>query len=433
MAVSTSLQCPHCGYSTKTTKLVLPNARIRCPKCKSVFQILASPDGLVESIPVADEPVRETLLEVTAAGGGAMQPRASGGLQAKYLPETALPPPPRTPAPTPTTVAKPALATTPPPFRSSRTVLAIIGGTAVAVAVGAFAFWYYSTVKALTKSADTASAQLTAKYKAPIGAPVGAAAAPLGASPTAMPVMKMPSMVGASLPASAGSPAPSPTAPTRTEAPNAVQIGDLNVSLVSGHLGRLNRAISGEYLSLRVKVTNRSRSPINFASWGRAKVPVILKDKEGNFYSIARAAGDDNITIAPGKSYIDTLLFEATPPYTQLDLDLPIAGTDGAFQFHTPSGFVVRATVPLEELPPIAEASPAAPPKLPPEKDPEVRKAIIIEYQDKWAAIVSRAKGQSFNEGNLTRRRGQKALIKQLGDKYKLDEDKVKMIVREGR
>jgi hypothetical protein len=245
----------------------------------------------------------------------------------------------------------------------------------------------------------------------------------------------MPKMVGASAPQPAAPPAStSPPTLTRAIAPNAVRIGDLNVSLVSAHLGRLNRAITSEYLSLRVKITNLSKNAITFATWSQAKLPIILKDKEGNFYQLQRAAGDKEVSIPPGKSHVDTLLFEPTSPYTQLDLDLPIAGTDQSFQFRTPGGFIVRANVPLEELPPIADAAPPAPPApLPPEKDLEKRKAILVEYHEKWNEIDRRAKGQSFNNANETRRRGRKNLIKHLAEKFKLDEDKVTTILREGR
>jgi hypothetical protein len=54
MPLTTSLQCPHCGIAGKTTNVVLPGAKIRCPNCKKIIHIMASEDGLVETFPVAD-------------------------------------------------------------------------------------------------------------------------------------------------------------------------------------------------------------------------------------------------------------------------------------------------------------------------------------------------------------------------------------------
>jgi hypothetical protein len=432
MPVSTSLQCPHCGYSTTTSKVILPNTNIRCPKCQSVFQLVPTPEGLVETIPVADEQRKDTLLEVTAAGGGAAKRRSGGGLQPKYLHEATLPPPPRTPAPIPTSSVNSESARKPPFFHGSRKLVAVLGIATLATAVAAFGTWYYVTILSLTKSADSASDHRKAVYKAPIGAPVGVSSAPVGATPPPTRVFEPAKPIGAPVPETAASPSQSLTSTNRKLAPYAIEIDGLNVSLVSAHLGRLNRAITSEYLSLRVKVTNRSKSAIPFTSWGQSKLPVILKDSQGNYYNIQHASGDKEVQIAPGKSFTDTLLFEPTTQYTQLDLDLPIPGTDRSFQFRTPPGFISRALVPLQELPSIADEAPGAPAPLPPEKDPDVRKKLIAEYREASSDIDRQARGRGFNEGNELRRRGKRDLVKNLGKKYNLDQDQVKGILRAG-
>jgi hypothetical protein len=219
-------------------------------------------------------------------------------------------------------------------------------------------------------------------------------------------------------------------------APNAVQIGDLNVSVVSAELGALTRADSARYLLVKVKVTNRSKSPVNFASWGRAKVQVTLKDKQGNFYSIQRPSGDDEISIPAGKSIIDKLVFEPPSPFAQLDLDLPIAGTDQAFQFHTGPGFITQPMTPLEESPQTAVAqttgAPAPSAPAPADKDSAVRKSIIVEYREATADMRQRSMGMNTNDARNFRRRGEKDLRKKLGEKHKLKPDQVDAILREG-
>jgi hypothetical protein len=165
---------------------------------------------------------------------------------------------------------------------------------------------------------------------------------------------------------------------------------------------------------------------------------VTLKDKEGNFYNIQRASAAQQTTIAPGKSHVDTLLFEPTPPFTQLDLDLPVAGTDKTFQFRTPPGFIARAEVPLQDLPAVAEAPPKAPSApvafgpLPPDKDPEVRRSLIGEYREKANDLRQRSMGMETNEARNFRRRKDKEVRKELGKKYKLEPDQVERILREG-
>jgi hypothetical protein len=217
-------------------------------------------------------------------------------------------------------------------------------------------------------------------------------------------------------------------------APNAVQIGDLNVSVVSAELGSLTRADPGRYLLLKVKVTNRSKSPVNFASWGRAKAQVTLKDKQGNFYSIQHPSGDDEIPIPPSKSIIDKLLFEPTSPFAQLELDLPIAGTEQTFQFRTPPGFITQPMMPFEESPQTAAAATKAGPAplapAPDEKESATRKAVIAEYREAAASIRQRSMGMSTNDARNFRRRSDKDLRKKIGEKFKLKPDEVDTILR---
>ena len=37
--MSQAITCPHCGFTTSTSKELKPRARARCPKCKQVFEI----------------------------------------------------------------------------------------------------------------------------------------------------------------------------------------------------------------------------------------------------------------------------------------------------------------------------------------------------------------------------------------------------------
>jgi hypothetical protein len=46
--LTTTLQCPHCGYFGRTTKLT----KVRCLKCKNVMRVVQTDEWLVETIPV---------------------------------------------------------------------------------------------------------------------------------------------------------------------------------------------------------------------------------------------------------------------------------------------------------------------------------------------------------------------------------------------
>jgi hypothetical protein len=429
MPVSTTLQCPHCQYSTTTSKVVLPDTNIRCPKCKSVFQLVATPQGMIETIPVGDELRKNTLLEVTSASVSSGQP----GIQPRYLQETVLPAPERPPEPKPTPSIKPGKSK-PPPFRSSRTFLTITGAAVAVLAVGAFAAWYAITFWGFMHSSEIIAQERAEKYKAGPGSRSKAAQGAIVPPTVTLPPFKAQVMIGAEAPKTTPAPASEPDiVGGRVVAPRAQKIGALNVSVVDAHRGRLNRAIASEYLLVRVRVTNLSFGIITFSRWSHAKIPVILKDDKGIYYNIQRASGEAQIQIQPGKSIFDTLIFDATPPFAQLDLDLPIVGTDKAFQFHTDGGFIQNAPVPLEELAQLSDvpAPPGVPP-VPPQprfKDPEIRRKVRNEYQKRGREIADRVKTMGFNEGTQYRRRERKKLLKDLAEKYKLEPDEIDEIL----
>jgi hypothetical protein len=160
------------------SELVLPIAKIRCPKCQKVFTILALPGGVVETIRVADDLESDPILELAEAGGGGYDP---------HLEESVLPPLPRVPMPAPTAPAKSALESSSPPFRGARTVLAAIGAFGlIALTVFGYAA-FYSTLKALVGGKGTANKYTALKHKPSSRAPVGSSPAPNGNTRVAPP------------------------------------------------------------------------------------------------------------------------------------------------------------------------------------------------------------------------------------------------------
>src|SRR5438046_2173516 len=103
MPVSTTLVCPHCGVETKTTKIIPPGARVRCPRCRGVFHILPHEGSLLETIPVLGYPENERSLELLAPENGA----TTGVTSSEAEGRSDAPPPPRAPAPQPLPTTKP--------------------------------------------------------------------------------------------------------------------------------------------------------------------------------------------------------------------------------------------------------------------------------------------------------------------------------------
>src|SRR5262249_46649693 len=103
MPLSISMQCPHCGNSARTTQIVLPGIKVRCLRCRRVFQIIPSGGVLVETIPVARdrgisptaELVRPRNRTKPAAAGAEATNRSRSGTNEP------LPPRPAAPAPAP--------------------------------------------------------------------------------------------------------------------------------------------------------------------------------------------------------------------------------------------------------------------------------------------------------------------------------------------
>ena len=55
--MSQAITCPHCGFTTSTSKELKPRARARCPKCKQAFEITKNSAAVELPEPIdSDEP-----------------------------------------------------------------------------------------------------------------------------------------------------------------------------------------------------------------------------------------------------------------------------------------------------------------------------------------------------------------------------------------
>ncbi len=440
MPISTKLQCAHCGSTLKTSKIVLPGAKVRCPKCKGVFDIHASDDhGLIETIPIEGE--TETL-EVAPLSSADLHTGIVKGAMGTRPGATA---PVRAQAPTLTATKSLDLVGTQPAFRSGRTVFAAIGVAIAVVAVAAFAWWYVGTVKELDTAGNVAVEAGAAKTEtAPeppsLGMPSEKAAA---TAKTTLENLSLP--------------------PSRTMAPSTAEIGDLVVGISSARLGPLNRSTAQNSLTLGLRITNRSDKPRKYLGWTQPEIKVLLRDRYGNFYNRIPLGPRDELMIKPGETITDRLAFEPTAFGSEVTLDLPVAGSEKSFQFLIPAAFIERTPPPTvasanqplrlpSPLPlgtsPAAQTAPAAPlplgtspaaptaPEAPstpepydPETDEKVRTKLRGDFNESLAEINRRRLGMSSNESLTFRRRETAKLVKKLAKDNELTEDQVKRIV----
>jgi hypothetical protein len=255
--------------------------------------------------------------------------------------------------------------------------------------------------------------------------------------------IKHPPMIGAGVELVGGS-------SSRAIAPGALQIEGKSVSVEWAKLGPVDGQAKGDYLSLRLRITNRGEKTIRHQSWTGPDIGVILRDVNGRYYNPKPAAEQAETAIEPGRTVAETLLFEATPAGTSLDLDLPASNGAGTFQFRLPFLFieVPRPNAPASRVasapsaarppaPPFStngatasqETKLASPPPADPEKDPRLKATLVSEYNDGKRRIERRARGMSFDESNRYKRNAPKELLKSLAEKHKLELEQVRRIV----
>ncbi|MGO9921901.1 MAG: serine/threonine protein kinase [Isosphaeraceae bacterium] len=354
----------------------------------------------------------------------------------------------RQPPPRPTRDPEPPLADLAPgkderpPLYRSPTFVAAIVLTAVAILGCGFVTWYLGRAK----FAGATDRNVTAEGEVRTGE--AAAGITIEAPPMeGAPVKKTPPTLVELL--ALGAP--------RTVAPEAAEIGGATVSVETAAVGRNDRQPKGDCLSIGLRITNVSQKPIHHRSWSGPGVTVILRDHNGAFYNRLTAPDDRETAIDPGRTVVETLLFEATPAGATLYLDLP--NNDGAkpFLFRIPFQFIQRSKALTQLAPRPAAASSSAPapappstpppagepkvaadvekkepadwPPLDPEKDPRLKAALVTEYRAGIRTIKSRALGMSRNEANRFKRTAPKELLKSLAKKHNLKLEQVQRIV----
>jgi hypothetical protein len=244
------------------------------------------------------------------------------------------------------------------------------------------------------------------------------------------------------LPRPSASPPPAAPANRMAVAPATMQVGDLAVGVYSVRLGPIQvdntRQIPGDYVTFRLRITNRSGSPYQYKSWSQQTTGVVLSDALKNYYN--RVMIEDppvkEQVIQPGQTISDLIAFE--PPLKQFgywELYLP-SPEHIPFAIRIPSVLVERPASPTAAAggaAPSAEkaAPPPAPPPAParPENNPQTRSRVLADYRTGSASIERKARGMGFDRGRKFRQEGAEKLIDEIAERYELNSIQVRAIL----
>jgi hypothetical protein len=203
----------------------------------------------------------------------------------------------------------------------------------------------------------------------------------------------------------------------------------MTVNLDSARLTARSNANTRE-LEVILKVSNGGKGPIEFHRWSDPEIAVELKDQFKNYY--ARTVEQaEAVAINPQHTITETLYFEPPQDRADLELHLPIPGTQDAFRISIPSTSIDRRLPRLIANPPTV-VEPKAPFTVPgsdPLKEARLRSAVMSDLLSGVSAIKNRAMYMNSNDATSFKNREYKALIKSIAKKHKLTEERVKEIV----
>jgi hypothetical protein len=210
--------------------------------------------------------------------------------------------------------------------------------------------------------------------------------------------------------------------------------------------GYITEPVQGQYLSIKLRITNRGKEPVTFVSWTGPDMGVMFSVEKGGGYNRIPVPKQEDRSINPNDTIFDILVFETPPPLKHLELDLPLPGGKQIFRFKIPASFVERSmatiSTPLAPTAPAAnsatktqDAAKTAPgaamptPAYDPENDQKLRTKLNREYLSAARDIKNRSLGMNTNDAARYKRTKGKELVDKLAKKYKLEVDQVRRIV----
>jgi hypothetical protein len=422
----TKVKCPECREATQTAKVVSAGAKVRCPRRKTVFPFRPSANDGLDDLPIFEpeepRPVRERLAPDNRMTSDSASDEVSGRYRGitneKFDPDQRI------------TIDRMALKSErlkdrlregkPPRFDGPRQFIAVVVIFALmGLGYGLFWWfhgWYYDLSNAQRMRQEYLARQTQNPQK------------PRTDKPT------KPKASTAELPT------PRTSTSARATAPAPVRIGDLEIEITTARITRvrMNKGAGNRdfYLTLSVRVHNRSGQPLEYKGWHFARNLPTLKDaKTKTSYGSVKYFPIDlpqdcipQTVIPTGGSILDLLVFDPPAfPYPSLELDLPSPIWYNTYKFYIPMDLIERVE---EEPAPLADAPLLPVPEkcLQPKRQPTREEQILAEYLEKWSEIVQIASNKGSRAADYKSRRKQE-LVDELCKNYKLTRQDLKAII----
>ena len=406
MAQTTKLECRHCGFKKQTSDEVPPGTTIACPRCRLPMEITRPARAVEEEAAPSFTDDLEPILSTRSARMKAAQKRAL-------------------------------VSNRPPPFHKSRSFIAAVSVTAIALLVLVLFILYRDTIGQLDRGMkvirDKREIRVAtdlrlkpAKSKVELARPVSTAGDEREAGTTTK-------------------------AKTKKDqgpvvAPAGTRVGDLVVNVRSATLAKVSNDGGDQCLLVKVVIKNQSKKPYTFWSWSQPESRAVLVDSRGKQYNRLGTLVPDAVVIEPDQMVIDSVAFEETPFREQLALELELAGHALPIRFQIPGSMITRSmgaafTNGPPQAPAAAGAAMAPPRQAPglgigqaprePVKEDPLSREVNAAYEEGVNKLQVRSRGKIGNEAVNLMRRGKADLVKKLAEKHGLGVDELRGMIKE--
>jgi hypothetical protein len=317
MPVKTTLECPRCGNVAQTTKAVLPGAKVRCTRCRHQFRFLPSESDSVEDLPGVGDIGAGLLNELFTPENKSTPVVTSGEAQQGYRSVTNQRFSPQPGAPASTRSKELLIGGKPIRFEGSRKFTTVILIGLLMMGLYLFFWWFRDWIFFLDRTTVIVKQKKENQFKTRVGAT--SRETPKTSLEIAIP--------------------PEDPAQPRTDAGIAVSVGDLEVYVVSAQ----RQSEPEERLILTLQITNRSSGSMLFHFWSHPDNRATLRDQSPNMNYhalIAQPTTPAQKVLKPNEMIRDVLVFGPTSRFFDLELDLPVSGSQKRFRFLIRTDFI---------------------------------------------------------------------------------------------
>ena len=389
MAQTTKLECRHCTFQTNTTDDIPQGKSIACPRCRLPMEIIRPAGASGEENAASFTEDIEPILSTRSA--------RMKSAQKKNL-----------------------VSNRPPPFHQSRSFIAAVSITTIALGVLVLGILYRNVIGQLNRGMKEIRDNRENR-------------------------------VGKNLPAVPGKPKAEPAKPEDTATPERTavtkedhgpvvapaekKVGDLVVNVSAAFLVKVYRGSRDECLLLKIRIKNQSQTPITFVSWSQPQNRVVLLDESGKRYNRLEPLVPEPAVIDPDQTIVDSVAFEQTPLGLDLDLELPVAGRQYPVQFRIPALLIKRTMDAAFNEAPAPEQILGAPRPATPVADSKPKNPLHDEvnaaYQERIDKLKVRVRGKNGNEAVLLMKRGKTAILNSLSEKFSVPVNELRRLIDE--